>query len=181
VTCAAQHEQTTSRGVQHPLCRCVDVGNFKTRCSEQQPCHLAEEDCDTASRGLLQDKTLDQVIGDQQHNMSGARVVCFVFKDEDDAVEFKFPEGSCMEVSTEDVGRSCPLQDMLDSASASGDSTLTLPSAVECTHLQHCCETVRLSGGEFPSDAGRIVQCQEVYSYASGIPGSLILFNELQQ
>jgi hypothetical protein len=104
---------------------------------------------------------------DQQLGMYGTRAVHFVMKNGDGIVELNFPEGTCMEVPMEHVARSGPLQDMLDRATASGDTTLTLPSAVECGHLQHWCWAVLVGAEELPPDAGHFVQCLEVRVYSA--------------
>jgi hypothetical protein len=105
--------------------------------------------------------------------MDGNKIVYFEPKDVEGLVEFRFPDGQRMMASTEDVARSAPLQDVLDSVAASGESILTFPSAVECSHLQHWCQAV--AAREHPQDAGCIVQCLEVLSHTSGMTGRLFV------
>jgi hypothetical protein len=109
--------------------------------------------------------------GDQQNRMDGNKIVHFELQDEEGLVEFRFPDEACMSASTDDVARSMPLQDMLDSATASGDTTLTLPSAVECRHLWQWCQAVQVGAGELPQEPGSIVQCLEVLSHISDMIG----------
>jgi hypothetical protein len=104
--------------------------------------------------------------------MDGNKIVHFDLKDEERLVEFRFPDGQRMTASVEDVARSAPLQDMLDSAAASGESILTFPSAVECSHMQHWCQAA--AAREHPPDTGRIVQWLKVLSHTSGMTGRLI-------
>jgi hypothetical protein len=98
--------------------------------------------------------------------MDGNKIVHFELQDVEGLVEFRFPDEQRMTASMEDVARSAPLQDMLDRATASDESILTFPSAVECSRLQHWCQAV--AAWEHPPDAGRIVQCLEVLSHTSG-------------
>jgi hypothetical protein len=96
--------------------------------------------------------------------MDGNKIVHFDLNDAEGLVEFRFPDEQRMTASSDDVARSAPLQDMLDSAAASDESILTFPSAVECSHLQHWCQAVQVAAGELPQAPGSIVQCLEVLS-----------------
>jgi hypothetical protein len=83
-------------------------------------------------------------------------VVHFLVKDAEGVVEFTFPDGSSLIATAEDVARSTPLQDMIDSAAG---TSLTLPSSTQCMYLKHWAEAVQPGSGVLNESAGRLAQC----------------------
>jgi hypothetical protein len=91
----------------------------------------------------------------------GPLVVHFLVKEEEGLLQLRFAVGPLV-VQSEDVARSGPLQDMLDSATDSGSTTLTLPSTMQALYLQLWAEAVQPGEEVFQEGADRLAQCLEV-------------------
>ena len=61
--------------------------------------------------------------------------VHFQCKEDDGSYLFLFPRGERIQVPENDVERSLPLRDMLESAANCGDTTIPFPSSVELSHF----------------------------------------------
>jgi hypothetical protein len=90
-------------------------------------------------------------------------VVHFVVREAEGLLQLSFAGVPDIVVKLEDAARSGPLQDMLDSATASGSTTLTLPSTTQAVYLQLWAEAVQLGQEVLEKDcADRLAQCLEV-------------------
>jgi hypothetical protein len=93
---------------------------------------------------------------------SGPTVVQFLVKDEEGLLQLSFPDSPDMTVALEDVARSGPLKDMLDSATASGSTTFTLPSTTQALYLQLWAEAVKPGEEVLQEGADRLARYMEV-------------------
>ena len=91
-----------------------------------------------------------------------ARVVRFASNEEDSSIDFQWPDGAQLQVSADDVDRSHPLRDMLDSTVASEETTITFPSDVELSHFHAWAVAVQPDSPVFKAGAEELKLCLEV-------------------
>lgn len=90
------------------------------------------------------------------------QVVHFSLSDDEGSCLFQFPGGAQLQVSTQDVERSCPLRNMLDSTAASEETSIALPTDSELSHLHNWATAVQTDSPAFQSVAKGFQQYIEV-------------------
>ena len=82
---------------------------------------------------------------------------------EDDGIHvFVFPCKERLQVKLDDVERSRPLIDMLESAATSGETTITFPSSVKLSHFHIWAAAVQPDSPVFQADAHALRRSLEV-------------------
>ena len=88
--------------------------------------------------------------------------VHFQCKEDDGSYLFLFPRGERIQVPENDVERSLPLRDMLESAANCGDTTIPFPSSVEISHFHIWAAAVQPDSPVFHADAKRMKRALEL-------------------
>lgn len=88
--------------------------------------------------------------------------VQFTYTKDDDTYTFVFPCGERLHVIHEEVERSQPLSDMIDSATTSGETTIPFPSSAELSQFHIWAATVHPDSEVFDADAESIKRSLEV-------------------
>lgn len=91
-----------------------------------------------------------------------ALVVRFANNEEDGSYDFLCPDGAELHVSADDVGRSRPLRDMLESAVTCEEATITFPSAAELSHFLTWAAAVQPGSTFFKEGPEDLEKCLEV-------------------
>ena len=79
--------------------------------------------------------------------------VQFTCNEEDSSHLFEFPGGKRLQVPDEDLQRSCPLRDLIETAATSGETTITFPSRVELSNFRIWAAAIQPDSPVFRSDA----------------------------
>lgn len=94
-----------------------------------------------------------------------ARLVHFIFRDGEGNYHFQFPGGARVQAAAQDVKRSRPLCQLIDSAAASGETYITFPTNSELLHLYLWAAALQLDASTFQADAEGFRKCFEVRSW----------------
>ena len=88
--------------------------------------------------------------------------VHFTRNDEDGSFAFVFPCKERLQVTADDVERSRPLRDMIESAATSGETTVMFLSSLELSHFHVWAAAVEPDSPVFQADAEGIKRALEV-------------------
>ena len=88
--------------------------------------------------------------------------VQFTCNEDNGSYMFEFPCGERLQVPDNDVGRSRPLCDMIESAATSGETTIPFLSCVELSHFHTWAAAVQPDSPVFQANAERIKRALEV-------------------
>ena len=88
--------------------------------------------------------------------------VHFQCKEDDGSYLFLFPRGERIQIPENDVERSLPLREMLESAANFGDTTIPFPSSVELSHFHNWAGAVHPDSSVIQADAERMHRALKV-------------------